>query len=58
MPYDGVAFERGPLVFSLNVKAQEEITETRELDGIKFQSRILTLCLNGIMHRWIQKISR
>ena len=42
MPYDGVAFERGPLVFSLNVKAQEEITETRELDGIKFQSRILT----------------
>ena len=41
MPYDGVAFERGPLVFSLNVKAQEEITETRELDGIKFQSRIL-----------------
>lgn len=42
MPYDGVAFERGPLVFSLNVKAQEEITETREHDGIKFQSRILT----------------
>ena len=42
MPYDGVAFERGPLVLSLNVKAQEEITETRELDGIKFQSRILT----------------
>ena len=42
MPYDGVAFERGPLVFSPNVKAQEEITETRELDGIKFQSRILT----------------
>lgn len=42
MPYDGVAFERGPLAFSLNVKAQEEITETRELDGIKFQSRILT----------------
>lgn len=42
MPYDGVAFERGPLVFSLNVKAQEEITETKELDGIKFQSRILT----------------
>lgn len=42
MPYDGVAFERGPLVFSLNVKAQEEITETKEHDGIKFQSRILT----------------
>lgn len=42
MPYDGVAFERGPLVFSLNVKAQEEITETREHDDIKFQSRILT----------------
>lgn len=42
MPYDGVAFERGPLVFSLNVKAQEEVTETREHDGIKFQSRILT----------------
>lgn len=42
MPYDGVAFERGSLVFSLNVKAQEEITETREHDGIKFQSRILT----------------
>lgn len=42
MPYDGIAFERGPLVFSLNVKAQEEITETREHDGIKFQSRILT----------------
>ena len=42
MPYDGVAFERGPLVFSLNVKAQEEITETREHDGIKFQSRSLT----------------
>lgn len=42
MPYAGVAFERGPLVFSLNVKAKEEITETREHEGIKFQSRILT----------------
>lgn len=42
MPYAGVAFERGPLVFSLNVKAKEEITETREHKGIKFQSRILT----------------
>lgn len=42
MPYAGVAFERGPLVFSLNVKAKEEITETREHEGIKFRSRILT----------------
>lgn len=42
MPYDGIAFERGPLVFSLNVKAKEEITETREHEGIQFQSRFLT----------------
>lgn len=38
LPGNGIAFERGPIVYSLAIGAETTVKDTRVLDGVKFTS--------------------
>lgn len=42
MPFDGISVERGPLLFSLPVESDTRVVETREHNGVEFQSVFMT----------------